>query len=397
MKKILFIHHAKGWGGAPNSLIKLINGLDKSTFDIEVLLLKESIVADKLKENGIKYHIAKSWFYRKYYHYFTHSEAGYLKWYQIYSFLKKMIFWLLSYNYFAARELSRFDFDICHLNSSVLTDWLKPCSKKGKVVIHIREPFRKGKFDILHPFFVAKMRKYADCIIAISQDNAMRIDIPEKTKIIYNYADTPEDSPDDYSYKSRKVLYLGGAAKIKGFYTLVEALDYLKEGIQVYFAGYYPSPKILKGNIVAKIYSLFKVGEKKVKALNKMRGHTKAVEIGMISNVHQYLNDSCCLVSAFSIPHFARPVIEAHLHRKPVIVTDVKGMSEIVQDNINGLIVPNHDSAALGMAINQLTSDFKQAKMLGVNGYNVAISKFSPKNVKHFKNIYLELLSENSY
>jgi hypothetical protein len=29
MKKILFIHHAAGWGGAPNSMIKLIKAMNR--------------------------------------------------------------------------------------------------------------------------------------------------------------------------------------------------------------------------------------------------------------------------------------------------------------------------------------------------------------------------------
>ena len=122
MIKILFVHHASGWGGAPNSMIKLINSLDKSQYNVEVLLLKHSIVAEKLAENGIKYKVAESFFYRRYYQYFTHSEADYLKWYQVYRFLKLSILWLLSRYYYAKKELLMHDYDIVHLNSSVLSD-----------------------------------------------------------------------------------------------------------------------------------------------------------------------------------------------------------------------------------------------------------------------------------
>jgi len=104
VKKVLFIHHAVGWGGAPNSMIKLINDLDSSRYNVEVLLLKNSIVADKLTENGIKYKIAESTFYKKYYHYFTHSEAGYVKWYYIYRFIKLSVIWVLSRYYFSKKE-----------------------------------------------------------------------------------------------------------------------------------------------------------------------------------------------------------------------------------------------------------------------------------------------------
>jgi hypothetical protein len=123
--KILFIHHATGWGGAPNSLIKLINNLDKSKYDVEVLLLKNSIVNEKLDQFGIRHRIASSRFYKKYYRYFVHIElgaVGYVKWYHLCRFLKLAILWLLSRFYFAKRELAKHDYDIVHLNSSVLTN-----------------------------------------------------------------------------------------------------------------------------------------------------------------------------------------------------------------------------------------------------------------------------------
>jgi glycosyltransferase involved in cell wall biosynthesis len=392
MKKILFIHHAKGWGGAPNSMIKLINSLDKKAFDIEVLLLKKSIVTDKLEENEIKYHIAKSWFYKKYYNYFTHSEAGYLKCYHIYPFFKKLFFWLMSRYYFAAKELLRFEFDICHLNSSVLSDWLNPCSKKGKVVIQIREPFRKGRYDILHPFFTGQMRKYADRIIAISHDNANRIGVPEKTEVIYNFAGIPENAPAENSYHSKKVLYLGGAAYIKGFFTMVEALDYLDKDVKVYFGGNYNS-STKKHNVIKKMLKIILgVGKKKKSAIKKMRNHPNAVEIGMSNNISKYLNEVCCLVSPFSVPHFSRPVIEAHIHKKPVIGSDVEGMDEIIKHGENGLIVKKNDPKELASAINLLTHDIKNAKKFGEEGYHKGKQKFSEKNIRKLQNIYNKLL-----
>ena len=73
MKKILFIHHAEGWGGAPNCMINLIKGLDQAKFSGEVLLLKDSVVAEKLAENGINFRIADSHFYKRFYKFFPHS------------------------------------------------------------------------------------------------------------------------------------------------------------------------------------------------------------------------------------------------------------------------------------------------------------------------------------
>jgi len=392
MIKILYIHHGVGWGGAPNSMIKLINNLDSSKYYAEVLLLKNSIVADKLKENKIKYKIAESSFYKKHYHYFIHSEAGYLKWYQLYRFMKLSFLWIISRFYYTKKELKIYDCDIIHLNSSVLTDWLAPSKKKGKVIIQIREPFRKGKCDILHHFFVSQMRKYSDRIVAISRDNAKRVGIQEKTEVIYNYSEIPKNGPQESSYSSKKVLYLGGSSYIKGFYTMVEALDYLDKDVKVYFGGIYSKGRNDR-NLLKKILKrILSYGEKRKEAIEKMRNHPNAIEIGIIKNVQKYLDEVCCLISPLSVPHFSRPVIEAHLHKKPAIGTDVKGMDEIIEHEKNGLIVPKNSAKKLAKAINVLTADSRKSKKLGEAGYKIATEKFTPKNIRQTQNVYDQLL-----
>ncbi len=193
--------------------------------------------------------VARSKFYKKYYHFLAHSEAGYIKWYQVWKVFISGISWLLSRYVFARTELARHDFDIVHLNSSVLTDWLAPAKRRSKVIIHIREPFRKGKLDLLHPFIKSIIKRNANQIIAISMDNAMRIDIPERTQIIYDFCEIPDKLPPESSYSSKKVLYLGGSSGSKGFYTLVNALDYLDEDVIIFFCGKYVTNN-KPGNII---------------------------------------------------------------------------------------------------------------------------------------------------
>jgi glycosyltransferase involved in cell wall biosynthesis len=395
--KILFIHHATGWGGAPNSLIKLINNLDKSKYDVEVLLLKNSIVNEKLDQFGIRHRIASSRFYKKYYRYFVHIElgaVGYVKWYHLCRFLKLAILWLLSRFYFAKRELAKHDYDIVHLNSSVLTDWLAPAKKGGKVIIHIREPFRKGRFDVLRPVFRSQMRKYADHIIAISKDNARRVNLPDKTTVVYNYAEIPKKEPSENSYASKKVLYLGGFSLIKGFFTMVDALDHLDKDVMVYFGGNY-SPNDKQKSIKEKLIHAAKrlVRRKHVAALKKISSHPNAVVIGLTQNVNDYLNEVCCLVSPFSFPHFARPIIEAYLHKKPVIGSDVKGMAEIIEPDKTGFIVPKNNPNKLAEAINDLTSNNQKAKTYGEAGHAIALQMFTPNNIKKIEYVYERILS----
>ena len=297
----------------------------------------------------------------------------------------------MSRYYFAKKELDRFEYDIVHLNSSVLTDWLAPSQKKAKVVIHIQEPFRKGNIDILHNIFRLQMKKYADKIIAISQDNANRVGLPEKTEIIYNYAEVPKADPKKESYSSKKFLYLGGSSKIKGFYTLVKALDYLDKDIKIYFGGNYTPVKKKRTVLKQLVKYIIRYGKKRDAAISKMQNHPNATEIGLTHNVNKYLDEVCCLISPFSVSHFTRPVIEAHLHQKPVIGSDVKGMDEIITNKKNGLIFKTDDAKELAKAINYMANHAEEAKQMGEDGYNVAKLKFTSKNINQFEKIYASI------
>jgi glycosyltransferase involved in cell wall biosynthesis len=388
--KILFIHHASSWSGASNSMIKTIIALNKDLYEPTVLLIKDSEVRDKLEENGINYIIAKSNFYKKYYKLFLHWKPYTIPLYNLPKILKHIILWGLSRFIYAKRELESLDFDIYHLNSSQITDWLAPCKKKGKVIMHIREPLTRGLFGLRYLFFKSQMNKYTDKIIAISRDNLIRVGLPEKTEVVYNFSEVNFDSVDIESYKSKKVLYLGGAAKSKGFYTMVDSLKYLDPEIKVYFGGDYNIEE--KKTIKLKIKKIIGYGYKNRNFIKKMRSHPSAIEIGMVYNVSKYFNETCCIVSPFAASHFARPVIEAYLHKKPAIGTNVEGMEEIIENNKTGILVQNNDPLALASVINNLTKNPEKLVQMGNYAYQVAIEKFTNKNIIKITNIYDKIL-----
>ena len=368
-------------------MIKLIQALDPAKYDIQVLLIKDSIVSEKLEESGIKYSVAKSSFFRKFYFGFIHSEAGYYKWYQIYYLFKSILFWALTRFYFARRELKEYDYDVVHLNSSIMSDWLAAARAKGDVVIHIREPFRKGTFDFLHKLFVSQMRRYASKIIAISRDNAERIGLPEKTEVVYDYSELAINGTDLQSYHSKSVLYVGGAAEIKGFHQIVKSLQYLDKDVKVYFCGSY---KVFDTKKVWKriLKPVSPANERIKKSLQTMRQSQNAVEVGLIFDVPEYLNKVCCLVSPFAKPHFSLPVVEAFSCHKPVIVTNIVGSDEIVKQDYNGLIVEKDNPKALADAINYICKHPFIAEEMGINGYKDAAEKYSIKNMSKIAEIY---------
>ncbi|TFH43031.1 MAG: glycosyltransferase family 1 protein, partial [ANME-2 cluster archaeon] len=71
----------------------------------------------------------------------------------------------------------------------------------------------------------------------------------------------------------------------------------------------------------------------------------------------------------------------AYGFRKPVVVTDVGAMSEIVDDGITGFIVPPRNPEALADAIVKLLKDEKSRKRMGENAYKKLKTDLSWNNI----------------
>jgi glycosyltransferase involved in cell wall biosynthesis len=56
----------------------------------------------------------------------------------------------------------------------------------------------------------------------------------------------------------------------------------------------------------------------------------KIIKVGLVDNIFDYYRNSMVLLPRFSKPHASLSVLEAFYVGKPVIVSDVEGMDEIV-------------------------------------------------------------------
>ena len=70
-------------------------------------------------------------------------------------------------------------------------------------------------------------------------------------------------------------------------------------------------------------------------------------------------------------------IMEAMAAGLPVISTPLGGIPEMVEDGINGELVPDRDPAALSAAIERLLDDPERARQLGERGRQIAREKFS--------------------
>lgn len=74
---------------------------------------------------------------------------------------------------------------------------------------------------------------------------------------------------------------------------------------------------------------------------------------------------------------FPFAILEAMAAGKPIVATDVGGVSEAVIDGVNGYIVPPRDPTSLANAILKLINDSEKAKEMGKNSRRLAEEKFN--------------------
>jgi glycosyltransferase involved in cell wall biosynthesis len=74
---------------------------------------------------------------------------------------------------------------------------------------------------------------------------------------------------------------------------------------------------------------------------------------------------------------FGLTAAEAMACRRPVVASDVDGLSELIQSGANGLLVPPGNPQALANAIVEFLLNPSKATAMGVQGQKVIEEKFS--------------------
>lgn len=370
-KKILFINHTKSYGGAFISLFNLLQELRKD-FEITVLSLHENSQSNEvLKESGFDVVIPNSKYYKHIYKIFVHSKANTRNWYSHLMKIMSYFFSLMNMKYFAEKELERFEVDLVYLNSTFLSDWAVAAKHLGfKVLVHVREPLAEGTFGVI---IRRRLKKSADKIIAISNDNAKRINLMYKTDVIYNPIKIYNpNTHNKIKLREDKVyfLYLGGDSLIKGFYLLAKSLKHLNPNIIILIGGRLKQKEYnsIKGKLKNTMRKCLHIDRNFSLAYEKLNEATNYIALNSLKpeDVFYYLSNCRALISPFSTPHFARPVIESYVVGLPVIVSDVEGMLEIFSDKTGLMFHGGHKELAKSINLMSEISD-TQIKTYKIN------------------------------
>ncbi len=402
MKRILYIHHGGGLGGAPLSLLYLLKQIDHARYEPIVLTLKPGPVVDLYRAEGIETHVAQGIAD------FSHTE---LEWYGGYDLWRLPVqvarFWPSIIN--TRRYLHQFKPDLVHLNSSTLAAAARAAWRESIPIIwHIREPIANGYFGLRREWLKSHIAQDSTRAIAISDYDVSRLRPSPNIRVIHNFVDfkifdralSPGEARRKLNLTPAQniVTMLGGVAYPKGTLTFAQALPLVRKAVpNIRFLVVGPPPAVgdtsrLKS--LAKFLLRADSYDRQVMTASSdliASGHIRFT--GIRSDIPRVLAASDVVAFPSVVPHFARPVIEAGAMAKPVVASRVGGPLELVKDGLTGLLVSPSDPAALAEAIIALLKDPARAKSMGEAGYAQAREKFdAATNASKTFMVYDEIL-----
>jgi glycosyltransferase involved in cell wall biosynthesis len=71
-------------------------------------------------------------------------------------------------------------------------------------------------------------------------------------------------------------------------------------------------------------------------------------------------------------------IMEALLHRVPVIATDVSGIGELIEDGVTGMLIPEKQPLAIAQAVERMIRDRPAALEMAQTGRARVMEQFNP-------------------
>ncbi len=180
----------------------------------------------------------------------------------------------------------------------------------------------------------------------------------------------------------RIILFVGRLVYEKGAHILLEAIPRITSIVDDVFF-------VFVGTGPMKDYLL--------KRSIELRVNNKVVFTGFVSDFELQALYNAAYVAVFPSLYepFGIVALEAMSIGKPVIVSNVGGLSEIVVHGVNGLKVPPGDIESLANAIIELLSNPEHARKMGEEGFHIVYDKYTwDKIAEQTISIYEKVLEE---
>lgn len=132
-----------------------------------------------------------------------------------------------------------------------------------------------------------------------------------------------------------------------------------------------------------------------IKTINEIEKNPNIISVGFQSDVRPYFAISNCLVFPSYREGFPNVVMQAGAMGLPSIVSDINGCNEIIEEGINGTIIPSKDIEALFCSMQKIINDEMWRNKLASNARDKIVSRYEQQLVwDAILNEYKSLLIE---
>ena len=179
----------------------------------------------------------------------------------------------------------------------------------------------------------------------------------------FNNGRQPQLIPTGVSGDRKTILYVGRIVREKGIFTLLDAFEKLREqgkDVSLILVGEGP----LKEDLAKEVL------RRKLNDRVKLAGFVDEKKLVSLYNS----SDAFVLPSHYE--PFGMVALEAMASRVPVVVSDVGGLSEIVEDGITGVKVPASNPSTLAEGILRVLEDRELSEQLKENAYRAVQERY---------------------
>lgn len=265
-------------------------------------------------------------------------------------------------------------------NGNYLNCILNKCGN-GSIERSIRKSILSYLYDKTN---VHSAISYFICPSNALRDYVRQTNICEnKNKIItINNFLTKEESNTTPNYENNGYfLYLGRLSEEKGLHYLLQALNDLPKNIKLHIVGSGSKEKELKNYTLE--HNLENV---------EFLGFKNREEIK-----EEYQNCIATILPCNWFEIFGMSNIESFINGKPVIASNIGGIPEIVENNINGLLFESANVEQLKKCILTYWNNPELVKEHGRNGYKKARTQYTAERYyKELMQVYKNILKEKN-
>lgn len=385
--RVLYVHHRRESGGAPTSLALLIEGLGARVEAIVVC--PGGAAADQFRDVGaivIEAPVVG----------FSHSWAGTYRWRHVIRLASDMAR-LPPHVRRLQRALREFKPDLVHLNEMSLLPAAALARRRGVPVIwHLRAalPLDDLPDTRLVRWAVANLATVA---IAINYDVAQTYRASPNMRVVFNPVRIPPLGKIDRAAAKQalglrpEAVVVGMLSKIyalKGWRDLLEAIAAARrEGtdLQLALVGGPVRPSAWfgtsRGRVVGRLARLEDTERDLVDAVNRLELTDAVHSVSFRENVSVIYAALDVVCAPSRGPELGRPVLEGQAHGLPVVTTGSTHGGGVVENDVDGLIVPAGDHEALKSTLSTLARDPVLRRRLGEHARRTAERRYSHEAV----------------